>query len=513
MKKVFTFLLLMAATHFMSAQTLHKQYPINYCGTGYCHQTTIIHGGRYYVAFVEDSSAFPGNNVNLTLLKNDLNGNVIWKRTYQFATTYTATAAPRKIVASGANLYIGGNLVEAAGQYPFITSIDTTNGNVNYFNKYASSFSSTDIKINDLALLNNGDVMAVGRIMSGVNKFFYALRVVGNTGAIVNNGMSTYYTDQEAFGICQFNNSSIFIVGQRGLYPFIAKLNNNSALTPVGAYTISTGGMPPSSTFNQIIKSGNYLVVMGAMGGSSQNNFISKIDTNVNTSASSVYVLQVFTGNTFIPTYIVPKGSMVMASGVTAGGNSVLFFDYFGNYSYGKAYGSTGSMDHSLLFNNNHTYLTTGTWNTGSNLRLYKGDSAAYTSCATNPSFTYSVLSVPYSVGQIGVFTSGSITSVTPQISNKPITPITTCLSTGVEEIVELAGVQLLTAPDKFILQSNLHSIHEIIIYDMNGRIIESRLKLNSNQEEINAVHLAQGMYLAKVNYGNQQKVFKLIKN
>lgn len=514
MKKIFTFLLLIAAFNLMKAQTLHKQYNINYCGSGTCHQTTIIHGGRYYVAFLEDSSAFPGNKLNLTLMKNDLNGNVIWKRTYQFATTYTASAAPRKILASGPNIYIGGNLLESAGQYPYIASLDTTNGNVNYFNKYTSSFSSTDIKINDLTLLNNGDIMAVGRIMNATNKFFYCLRVVGNTGTIVNNGMSTFYMDQEAFGVCQFSNSSIFIVGQRGSYPFIAKLNNNSALTPVGSYTINASAMPASSSFNQIIKSGNNLVVMGAAGGSSQNNFLARLDSNVTMSVTSPYVLNMFTGNSFLPTSITTKGTMIMASGVTAGGNSVLFLNPFLNYSYGKAYGSTGSMDHSLLFNNNYSYLTTGTWNTGSNLRLYKGDSAAYTSCATNPSPTFSLLTVTYTVGQIGVFTTGSITPITPQISNKPITPITTCLTTDINSLIEnLAEIKLSTFNDAFVFGSSLQAISEVQIYDINGKLISDEANLKTNEYRFETTVLPSGIYLARVGYGNSQKVFKMIKN
>lgn len=514
MKKIFTFLLLMAAFNFMKAQTLHKQYPINYCGTGYCHQSTLLHGGRYYIAYVEDTTMMPSNKLCLTVLKNDANGNLIWKRHYRINGTYTATAAPKKILAGGANLYIGGNLFESAGNYPFITSIDTTNGNVNYFNKYTSSFTSSDVMINDLTVLNNGDVMAVGRIVNGSSRFFYALRVVGATGTIVNNGMSTFYMDQEAFGVCQFSNSSIFVVGKRGLYPFIAKLNNNSALSPVGSYTINAGSMPVTSTFNQIIKAGNNLVVMGSSTGTGQNNFISRIDSNVNMSTTPPYILQMFPVNSFIPTYLYQRGSQTLVSGLTSGGNSLAFFNSTLSYMGGYSYGSTGSLNHSLQYYNSKTYLTTGTYFTGGNLHLYKGDSTGLTSCAVMINPTYSVLTVTTAMAQIGVFSSGSITPVNPAPVVVPTNPITTCLSTDLQSLSEnLAEIKLLTLHDAYVFSSAMETISTVQIYDMNGRLISDERNLKTNEYRFETSSLSAGIYLARVGQGNTQKVFKMIKN
>ncbi|MBN8693595.1 MAG: T9SS type A sorting domain-containing protein [Bacteroidetes bacterium] len=514
MKKLFTFLLLMAAFNFMKAQTLHKQYPINYCGTGYCHQSTLLHGGRYYIAYVEDTTMMPSNKLCLTVLKNDANGNLIWKRHYRINGTYTATAAPKKILAGGANLYIGGNLFESAGNYPFITSIDTTNGNVNYFNKYTSSFTSSDIMINDLTVLNNGDIMAVGRIISGLNRFFYALRVVGTTGTIVNNGMSTFYTDQEAFSVCQFSNSSIFVVGRRGSYPFIAKLNNNSGLSPVGSYTINAGAMPVSSSFNQIIKAGNNLVVMGSSSGTGQNDFIARIDSNVNMSSTPPYILNRFTMNSYLPTYLYQRGSLTLVAGLSGSGNSLAFFNSALNFVSGYSYGSTGSMNHSLQYYNSKTYLTTGTYFTAGNLYLYKGDSTGLTSCAMMINPTYSVLTVTTAMAQIGVFTSGSITPVNPSPVVVPTNPITTCLSTGLNSLSEnLAEVKLLTLNEAYVFSSVMETINAVQIYDINGKLISDEANLKTNEYRFETSSLPSGIYLARVGHGNQQKVFKLIKN
>lgn len=513
MKNYFTLVLFICFTNLFNAQTLHKQYNLNYCGTGYCNQTTVIHANRYYVAFVEDTTTFPSNKHNLTVMKNDLNGNVLWKRTFQFSGTYTATAAPRKILASGSRIYIGGNVYEPTGNYPFIASIDTTNGNVVYFNKYTSSFSSTDVKINDLTLLNNGDIMAVGRIVSSTSKFFYCLRVVGATGTIVNNGMSTFYSDQEAFGVCQFSNSSIFVVGQRGSYPFIAKLSNTSSLMPASEYNIISG-LPISSSFNKIIKSGNNLVVMGNSSGTGQNDFLARIDSLVNTSTVTPYVLNVYTGGSFLPTDMMMKGSQVMVSGTTAGGNSVLFFNSFLGFQNGKAYGSTASMNHSLQFNYPNTYLTTGTWFTGSNLRLYKGDSTAYTSCATSVSPTFSLLTITYTVGQIGVFNNGNIVPVTPAVNNKPIVPITTCLSTNVTDLTQsLDDVKVLTQLNAYTFESPITPIENVMVYDINGKLIYDNRAIHSNQHTFETSQLSSGLYFAKITNGTIQKTIKLIKD
>lgn len=510
MKKLLLLTLVLFLTQISRSQTLHKQYMLNYCGTGECYHTTVINGGGFYMVYVEDSLTFGASKHNMVLQKNDLNGNLIWKRTFQYSGAYKATATPRKLLAAGANIYIGGNLMETTGNYPFIASVDTTSGNVNYFNKYTSSFSSTDIKINDITLLNNGDVMAVGRIANTTSKFLYALRVVGTTGAIVNNGMSTYYSDQEANSVCQFSNGTIFIVGSRGLYPFIAKLSNNAMLTPIGSYWLA--GSPTMATFNQIIKAGNNLVVMGATGGATQNNFICKVDSTVNMSVGSPYIYQMYSGNSFIPTRLYQNGSQTLVSGLAAG-NTLLFYNSSLIFQSGKAYGSTASNSHNILFNNNCTYLTAGTWNTGSNITLYKGDVNGLTSCSTPYTPTQTLTTITYSLAQVGIFVSGGITPLTPLIYNKPITPVTTCLSTDINSnVIVLNEVKLFTANDAYIFNSPLETITEINIYDINGKLIESRSDLNSNEQTVSTSQYSAGLYFAKVNCGATQKVFKLIK-
>ena len=512
MKKLFTLFFLAALFQFVGAQTLHKQYPINYCGTGYCHQSTIIHGGRYYIAYVEDTLAMPMNKLNLTVLKNDENGNVIWKRTIRFSGSYTATAAPRKILASGPNLYIGGNLHEFSSAYPFIASIDTTNGNINYFNKYTTSFTSNDVIINDLTLLNNGDVMAVGRIGSGFQKFLYCLRVNGASGAIVNNGMSTFYSDQEAFSVCQLSNSSIFIVGQRGLMPFIAKLTNNSALAPGFQYNIN-GGVPSTTNFTQIIKAGNKLMLMGTSTGTGQNNFIAQFDTTLNGTIGSPYTIYVYTMNSFLPTYLYYNGSQTLVSGVSSGGNSLLFYNSSLAYSGGYSYGSTGSMDHSIQYYNNNSYLTTGTYMTGGSLSLYKGNSAGLTICTNTVNPSYILNTLTYTLGQIGVFSNGNLTSLSPSVAYTPINPVTTCISTNVNELSEnLADVKLYTNHESYVFHSGIESILSVEVYDINGKLISKEVNINSNDYQFFTSGLNSGVYLAKVNYGSRQKSFKLIK-
>ncbi len=513
MKKHSPIYILVILTNFLIGQTQHKLYNTNYCGTGYCNQTTVIHANRHYIAYIEDTLTTPINKPNLVVMKNDLNGNVLWKKTYQFYGSYTATATPRKILASGSRIYIGGNLYEPTGNYPFIASIDTTSGNLIYLNRYTNSFTSNDIKINDLTLLNNGDIMAVGRIAAATNKYFYCLRVVGATGSIINNGMSTFYNDQEAFGICQFSNSSIFVVGQRGGYPFIAKLSNTANFLPSCQYNVS-GILPVTSSFNKIIKSGNYLTVMGNSSSSIQNDMLGRIDSTISNTFVTPYILNIFTGNTFVPLDIAMKGSQLMASGITPSGNSVLFFTPFISFTNGKSYGSSLSLNHSLHFNYPSIYLTTGTWNAGSNLRLYKTDSIANTACAANVTPTYSVLTVNYSIGQIGIFTSGSLTPVTPGTYTNLINPVTTCLATEVTDLSNaVEDIQLLTQFNAYTFSSPLTPIENIEVYDINGKLIYDSHIIHSNSHTFDISHLNSGLYFARITYGTNQKTVKLIKS
>ena len=81
MKKLFT-ILLSLATITISAQTLHKQYNLNYCMQGDCNYSSLTVGGGLYFCYVDDSMMVSGKQ-NMVLQKNDLNGNFLWKKVYK----------------------------------------------------------------------------------------------------------------------------------------------------------------------------------------------------------------------------------------------------------------------------------------------------------------------------------------------------------------------------------------------------------------------------------------------
>ena len=183
--------------------------------------------------------------------------------------------------------------------------------------------------------------------------------------------MSTFYSDQEGMGVCQFSNNSIFVCGQRGGFPFIAKLQNNPSLTPYGCYWVN--GTTSGSSFNKIIKATSNLVCMGSIGlGTGYSDFICKIDSNVNLSVGPAYVFNQF--NSINPNCIYQVGSQTMVSFAITGSTGLAFFDNNLVCQYGNSYGISNPYPINLLFHNNQTYLT----GLAGFIEFVKGSSSGY---------------------------------------------------------------------------------------------------------------------------------------
>src|SRR5688572_11893215 len=149
MKKIFTLVFILTCFFSKAQTTLHKQYSLNYSNWGDCALNTLTYGAGLYFCYVEDSLMFGGSKQSLTLQKNDLDGNMVWKKKYKL--NYGSFIQPNKMVSLNGNLYIGGTY----GAGGFLVSLDSTSGGVNFFNSYPPYGTYSSIQIKDIAVLNN----------------------------------------------------------------------------------------------------------------------------------------------------------------------------------------------------------------------------------------------------------------------------------------------------------------------------------------------------------------------
>jgi hypothetical protein len=471
---------------------------------GDCNMNTLTYGGGLYFCYVEDSTMFGGGKQGLVLQKNDLNGNLIWKRTYRL--NPTQPPSPAKIVAMGSNLFIGGTYLSNA----FLLKVDSTAGNIGYFNIYPPFGSIGSIQIKDIAVLNNTEIVAVGNgngSPSGV--YMYVLRALASTGAVVTAGTNSL-NDQRPLGVCCYNNS-IYIVGSNASFPFLAKLRvNGSGYTSVGTRNYN-GGLTIASYWERIAASSGSLTILGAVNNSTFRNLFVKLDTNA-VSSSAPVIGRISPGTNVIFQNFVLNGNNTVVSGIYSGMYGVLTMDNSFNNVACNTYSTFGNMTQIQHYNNN-TYFTISTGNTGSNIKLMKGDNLGVTVCSSPTSPILNFQTITSSVIATSLSSNTSYSVAVPITYTSPITPTTTCLSTDVKTYNDSkTNLKLLSGSGQFEIVSEDSYIYEIDVFDLTGKLIltESDLKQDSYKVDLNPS--VKGLYFIKVGLMNgHTKVFKVV--
>lgn len=503
MKKIFTALFVLALIS-LKAQTLHKQYNLNYCMMGDCNFSSLTLGGGLYYCYVDDSMMVSGKQ-HLMLQKNDLNGNLIWKRAYKLAPG--TPVQPVKMITNGTNIYIGGTY----GNDGFLTSIDTVAGNFNYFRTYPPYSPLTSIKINDLSILNNNEIVMVGAAsQSTVGVYMYVLRAQISNGMMVTSG-NNINNDQRAMAVCCLNNA-IYVVGSSSSYPFISKIRiNGSSYMFIGS-RIFNGGVTVASNFNKILANNNTMVVMGSVNNSPSNNIIAKLDTNIVSTTGPIIARHAISSGTQFQDMTL-NGSNAIASGYYGGMHGLAVFDINLNQLACNTY-STFGIKSDIKFRNNNTYYSLATGNTMSNIKLMKGNSFGVTACSFTQTPTISFLTMTGTITPMNLTMSGTVTSQNPMTYTATLTPTTTCLTTNVNHLNNYEKeIKLLSNENKFELATSQSEIAEVIVYDLTGKVISENSQVNKFNYHVDLNPQTAGLYFINVKLINDQtKTFKVIK-
>jgi len=502
MKKIFTILLTLA-TITISAQTLHKQYNLNYCMQGDCNYSSLTVGGGLYFCYVDDSMMVSGKQ-NMVLQKNDLNGNFLWKKVYKL--NPSTPVQPVKMVSLGGNIFIGGTY----GSDGFLTSIDTISGNFNYFRTYPPYMTITSIQIKDLAVLNNEIVMVGAANSSTVGVYMYVLRAQASNGNIITSGHN-FLNDQRAQAVCCLNNS-IYIVGSNSSFPFITKLRaNGTNYTYVGSRMYNVG-VSVSSSFQKIICNNNTMVAMGSVNNSPSNNIVVKIDTNFTATSGALIARHAIVSSTQFQNMTLNGGNTII-SGYFGGMLGLAVLDVNLNPVACNTY-STFGIKSDIKFHNNNTYFSLATGNTGSNIKLMKGTNTGVTACSFTQTPGISFLTMTGTVIATNITISGSLTSQNPITYSATMTPTTTCLTTNINNLTNYEKeIKLLSSENRFEVATTQSEIAEVLVADLTGKTIYTSKQINQNNHSVNLSQHNEGLYFIHVRLINDQtKTFKVIK-
>lgn len=507
---VTSFLILVSFTSF--AQSYIKQYSSsNISGTA----KSNVSNNRIYISYIEDSASV---KVYLVLQKNDLAGNILWRKRYNnaFFQSPGASSEVVRVLNFNNSLIIGCNRSSNNINGVAFLSIDTTAGSVNYFNVYTNGSPSDILNIYDCTMANS-DVVAVGRQLSGAGNLFYLLRFNASTGSIINNGFSTFSTNQIGYGVCYLN-GSVYSVGVMNNYPFLAKLKiNGASIIGVACKSFSTGfSSSDSFTRIQATQSGS-LSILGGNGGINFSNQLLGGDTTLTSSAYAINGFQyplIFqdiksVGNKTYAVSSITTPTLLNAIHVftnATGPGSITVPGYF-NYAQGDV----------NIFNNQVFYQNTtfGSFTTFSP-NIVRGDSLGVTPCSSPFSPMLTAKNYTATNSNIGVFATGSV-SPTSAVVIPLNTILNTKCSSTVTSISESSSnyewLSVMNMDGNYRIISTGNNFHSYTLMDVSGKILLEEKNINSTEVNIKLENYAKGLYYLTVNtaQSNKASVIKLL--
>jgi hypothetical protein len=353
----------------------------------------------------------------------------------------------------------------------------------------------------------SNEIAATGAVNDGVNNFLYTLRTSASNGTVINNNISTFYPDQIGRGICYYG-GKLYIVGERGGYPFIGRLTmSGNGLFPNGSNTYTAGIFQPS-TFYQIECSNSRIVCIGGLNAPVVRNFIFDVDTGNIGVGSSTISGQMFPSN-YNFDYMTVVNSRVHASGVFSGAVGVVTYTsnaYSGN---ANTYSVSGVISRLQRFKNSIYYASLNT-NASSSLAVVRGDTTGYTSCSLPVTPLQSPITLTASVLNIGAFSNGTATTLTPVAITRTVISQVLCGITDIAENKKSSFI-IKQTDGKYEIISPEANISSYSVIDMNGRVVQNETLAGESSIKINPENYARGLYFVRIKTEAGEKTIKII--
>lgn len=506
------------------AQTYHIEYSSDKLSTPCLN----VSNNRIYLGYIE----FPCSNItcsvsNFILQKNDLMGNIIWRKEY----VSSQNLGGYKLV--GIKNFNGSIIAGLSNSSATITtdkciflSIDTLSGIVNFATAASAGPPSDNLILEEFTIINN-EIITVGRLNNSTtgNRFAY-IKMNANTGNLISGYYGVSSNSMITNGV-SFYNGSLYVVGTNSNVPYIAKLQHAPSLSFVAAKTFSS--IP--SSFNNIAVNNSGIITITSGSGTFAG-FLIKADTNITASSYSLSGL----------TYSGSPGNNLAFLSLTTNGNKFCvtsrdgsnknaiqtFVDpvtYAPPITYTAPspnplwwFGSNGNCE-AHLYNNNTYFLNSksGSFMTYSP-NIIRGDSVGKTTCSstiTIPTSTFISNGINF-VNSVTL--AGSQIALTTTVNTLLTNSVYVCgpiITTNINynEKIEF-GYILLKTTYGYIIKSENEKIKESALFDLMGKKLSSSIvRKNENEIEVNLENLSENLYFLKLYYEKDAtKTIKLIK-
>jgi hypothetical protein len=489
-KLILSFFSILLVNTFFGQATLYRSY--SYFGNSGLEEVHQVLGNK---TIFFGYHAISGPDIGVIIQKNDLDGNPIWKKIVQGLDDI-----------SNVEMY-NGNLIMVGQRAVFnnsvttanvcIASIDTSNGNLNYFKAHAMPTYSA-IALLCTKLLANGDILVGGSCGASSVGYGYIGRFNASTGNLVYH--ESLLINGEACNVRsleEYNNSSLFICGYYGnstINYYAAKISNNATpvISTVRSFNDKTVNINKLNTNRLLIHSGGLMI---------------KVDTNLVAVGNGSWTTNNF--NTGFSTKSFYRNGKIYVTG--AGGlKQMAIVDTLGAMTNTLAAcfyttgGSSQIVSGYLQTNGTNLFITHATGANSAPFYLLKTDMNGNTSCSTVGYFTCSTQSFSSAVlnGSLSS-TTGTLGTLSPTIVTGTISTTFNCFTaTGISENTVFSnGVSVRYKTDGYTINSS-EVIRSLAVIDINGRDVKHfesegmELNFSLNEEP-------KGIYIVTITSAN----------
>jgi hypothetical protein len=115
------------------------------------------------------------------------------------------------------------------------------------------------------------------------------------------------------------------------------------------------------------------------------------------------------------------------------------------------------------------------------------------------------------SVLNIGAFSNGIATPLTPPAFTSTVAPVTLCGITGISENQKSLPFVVKQVDGKYEILSSQANISSYSVMDMNGRMVQQETLAGENRILINPENYARGLYFVMIKTEVGEKTVKII--
>ncbi|MGE0569316.1 MAG: T9SS type A sorting domain-containing protein [Bacteroidia bacterium] len=466
-----------------SQSTLYQYYSYNF-NSGYEKINPLLLGQNLFFTYLDMSISPSGPCIQ----KNDLDGNIIWKK------VYAGMGNIQQYQAYNGNLIIAGETTSTSNSVTIsnicIASVDTSNGTLNYFKSYVVP-NCNMLTLSSSKILSNGDLLLGGNTFTNGPSTNCCRGYLGrfdpsNGNMIGQHFMQVLGENCTVKSIEQFNNSTLYLSGSYSVNnSYVAKLDN--VVNPNAPVVKSINAQA-----HKVSKIGGNTLLLHKGG------VMLKVDSSLNAlPVNSSWRTYSFGSESFYENgkIYVMGGPKQLAIIDTAGSMNTTLSSYKYNVAGGGIFG-----DPYMVKNNSNLFIAYNYNQTAGPFSLLKTDLNGNMSCAVTETTAPTTFSLMMTTNACSVIpNTGSLTAITATVLNGLISNTTSCLvATDIKgNSFDDVGITVNYLKDGYNVRSK-ELISDLYVYDLSGREIQ-HFELSTSNYSFSLAEKPSGLYILSV--------------